>query len=82
MKTFSEYLTPIGDLSEWLNRTFGEKEFELFLDEILERIYTKEYSTHVVDVKIELQVNDIATLMKELQNNLAVKLRSDIESNS
>lgn len=81
MKTFSEYLTPIGDLSEWLNKTFDEKAFEAFLDEILERMYTKEYSRHTTDVSIELQVNDIATLMKELQNNLAAKLRSDIENN-
>lgn len=80
MKTFTEYLTPIGDLAEWLNKTFGNVEFDSFMDSIMERVYTKQYSHHSKEAAIELQMNDISTIMKELQNSIANKLRKDIEN--
>lgn len=40
----------------------------------------KIFASKLDEDRRELQMNDISTIMKELQNNLANKLRKDIES--
>lgn len=78
--TFKEYITPIWDLSVWLDKNFTEKDFKDFLDEIMDICYTAKYKHTGKEAEIELKVNEIATVMKDLQNSLATKLRTDIKS--
>lgn len=80
LKTFSEYITPIWDLAEWLNKSFWEEDFKEFLDRIYWVIFQKKYSKYSKEAEIELKMNDIRNIMKSLQNSLRSKLRKDIES--
>lgn len=67
MNEFRKYVTPIGDVSEWLSVEFNEKCFDEFVDSIHKVMYSKRYADLGKTAEVELKTNDIATIMKEIQ---------------
>lgn len=78
LKEFSEYTTPIWSITDWLNKTFTDEDFEEFLERIYEIIF-REYPDNLTkEMIIEVKINEVAWLMKHVQNTLATKLRIDL----
>jgi hypothetical protein len=80
MKAFDTYTTPIWSLTAWLDKTFWKNEFNLFLEQIYEAIF-REYKKDILtkEAIIEIKINEVSSIMKHLQNNLALLLRLEIE---
>lgn len=83
IKEFKKYIVPLPttDLSIWLEDNFTEKDFWKFIDQIVEILYSelKVNSWISYETVIEIKINDIKSLMKKLQQDLAKKLRKDCE---
>lgn len=74
---FKTYNTPIWDLSEWLEKTFTEKEFNKLVDDIIEVMY-RENSNKEKQTSINEKCNEIQIIMEVLQTWLVNKLRKDL----
>ena len=83
LKDFKSYITPIWDLSKWLDFNFNEKDFSKFVEQIVDIIYSdklQNLNPHMTkELIITIKVNEISTLMKEVQAWLGKKLKKDIE---
>lgn len=77
MRDFESYSTPVGLLSDWLRESFSEKDFNGFVSEIAKIVMSDSYSEHERIAACELKLKDVSNLMKQLQNELAIRLERD-----
>jgi hypothetical protein len=82
LHTFKQYITPIWDLSIWLEKNFWEKEFDEFIEKIVHIVYSEKYNENYRDRDsvIEYKTNEIADLMKTTQFVLWNKLKEDMKN--
>lgn len=80
MKNFKTFLTPVWDLSDWLQEHFKEDEFKIFLEKIYTEFF-REYDNKKLSKEaiIELKINAIQSIMRHLQRNLATMLKAEME---
>lgn len=74
IEDFKQYSTPIGILSDWLTTTFTEQEFDSFSKEVCDVVFSDRYSEYDKVAQCELKLKDISGIMKDVQNNLSMRL--------
>lgn len=78
LANFKTYNTPVGDLSEWLEKNFTEKDFNKLVDDIVFIIYRQDEGNK--QQIIENKTWEMLICMEVLQAWLVNKLRKDLIS--
>jgi len=79
MNDFQEFITPVGSLDDWLNKNFGNKEFDEFMDKIYHVMFRPKKETLTDKQCADIKIDEIGGEMRHLQNNLATKLKIDLK---
>ena len=81
IQEFKKYLVPLPnwDLAYWLEQNFTEKDFNAFIDKIMNVIYYQKKGSNLLTTEqiIQIKLNEVSDIMKKLQNDLAKKLKDD-----
>lgn len=78
MEKFSEFNTPVWDLSTWIDKNFNDSDFEKFIKKIYDIVFKKYDHVNDPEKVVTMKVAEVRDLMKGLQNMLWRKLKKDL----